>query len=197
MNSDLYTEEFRHFKYLKCPPAYIQYYKKSARDVNSVQIGAGANDPDFVWPCRLEFIEQLLDLQDSTIYFVEAGMIYNQRDRQIYDYEAARLYEIVNPIIYHGNMLNPETGRIVTVDDIPLIEDKIQNRDYILCSGKYLFEKESAQMFALDQNPLIPTNNVTYNAMFYDKEIAKKYQVAVTIFLKKNLGALSAISKMF
>jgi len=197
MNSDLYTEEFRHFKYLKCPPAYIQYYKKASQDVNSVQSHTGANDPNFVWPCRLEFIEQLLDLKDDIVYFVEAGMIYNQRDRQIYDYEAARLYEIVNPTIYKGSMLDPENGRIATSEDIPNIEDKTKNKEYNLCPKRYYTDKEDFQTFSLDQNPLIPTNYITYNAMFYDKEIAKKYQLAVTIFLKKNLGALSAISKLF
>jgi hypothetical protein len=150
-----------------------------------------------VWPCRLEFIEQLLDLQDSTVYFVEAGMIYNQRDRQMYDYEAARLYEIVNPTIYQGSMLDPENGRIATLDDISAIEDKTRNKEYNLCPRKYYTDKEDFQTFALDQNPLIPTNHVTYNAMFYDKEVAKKYQIAVTIFLKKNLGALSAIAALF
>jgi hypothetical protein len=197
MNLDLYTEEFRNFKYLKCPSAYINYYKKVSHQINSVQSGTEANDPNFVWPCRLEFIEQLLDLQDSIVYLVEAGMLYNQKDRQIYDYEAARLCEIINPIIYQGSMLSPETGRIATLEDIPIIEDKNRNKEYILCPGKYYTDMKDFQAFSLDQNPLIPTNLITYNAMFYDKEVAEKYQLAVTIFLRKNIGALSAITTLF
>ena len=197
MNLDLYTEEFRNFKYLKCPSAYINYYKKVSHQINSVQSGTEANDPNFVWPCRLEFIEQLLDLQDSIVYLVEAGMLYNQEDRQIYDYEAARLCEIINPIIYQGSMLSPETGRIATLEDIPIIEDKDSNKDYNFCSGKSIIDPEKYRIFDLGLIPLIPTNHLTYNAMFYDKEVAEKYQLAVTMFLKKNIGALSAITTLF
>lgn len=197
MNLDLYTEEFRDFKYLKCPSAYIKYYKKVSYQINSVQPGTEANDPNFVWPCRLEFMEQLLDLQDNIVYLVEAGMLYNQKDRQIYDYEAARLYEIINPIIFQGSMLSPETGRLAVLDDIPAIEDKNRNKEYILCPKKYYTDKEDFRTFSLDQNPLIPTNYITFNAMFYDKEAAEKYQFAVTVFLKKNIGALSAITTLF
>jgi len=196
MNSDLYTEEFRDFKYLKCQPIYLQFYKKAARDINAVQLSVSKNNPDFVWQTRLEFIEQLLDLRNDIVYWVEPGMLYNQKHRQTYDYEDARLHEIVNPVIYHGHPLMPEAGIIAQLDDVSKIEDKKQNADYCLCPDQ-VYKGCSGQVFKFDQNPLVPSNYVTYNAMFYNKEWAEKYRVAITQFLRKNNDAVSTITSLF
>jgi hypothetical protein len=196
MNRDLYTDEFRNFKYLKCPSAYIAYYKKSAQQINSVQIGTEASDPNFVWPCRLEFLEQLMDLRYDTAYFVEAGMIYNQRNNQAYDYEAARLYTLVNPLLFHGSVfesINESITKVATLEDIPIIEDRVTNKDWRIRSSSI----EHLSILALNQNPLIPTNYVTYNAIFYDGEWAEKYRNALTHYLRKNIDAVSAITRMF
>jgi hypothetical protein len=202
MNLDLYTEEFRNFKFLKSGPYAVNYYKKTAEQLNKVQPWAQVNDPTFTWPCRLEFVEQLLDLTYDTVYLVEPGVLYNiNRDKFSYDYEQARLNEIVHPIVYNGHILNPSEGKIAQLSDIPEIEDSYNNNDWYMCSEEYFMADPEnidhpGNIYTFNEHLLVPSDYITYSAMFYDKEWAMKYQDAITYFLRKNNDAISAISKL-
>ena len=204
MNPELYTDEFRDFKFLKSDARQINYYKNVANRLNQVQPWAQVNDPDFTWPCRLEFIEQLLDLTNDTIYIVEPGLLYNtHKDRFSYDFEQARINEIINPVVYKGQIVSPAAGQIAQISDIPEIEDSYNNLNWYLCSKEYftahpchglLFD---GRIFTFAENPLVPSDYITYTAIFYDKEWATKYRDAITFFLRKNNDAISAISRLF
>jgi hypothetical protein len=196
MNSNLYTEEFRNFKYLKSSPEQVVYYKDTARQLNLVQPWAQTNDPKFVWPCRLEFIEQLFDLKDDIVYIVEPGNLYPIEHRKhSYDYEDARLHIIENPVVVRGNpYMHPERLRVIlTEDDIPEISDFEKNRYFFVCSKN----NNPTPVLKVSDIGLIPTNNFNYVSVFYSYEWSKKYSMAITQFLRKENDAISTISKMF
>jgi len=197
MNSDLYKSEFRDFKYLKSSATDIAFYKKTALELNRIQPWAQANDPKFAWPCRLEFIEQLLDLKDDTVYIVEPGNLYPIEHRKnSYDYEDARLYTIEKPVIVHGNpLMHPERLRnILTEEDIPRILSPVENQFFFVCSNK---EYDPGPVLRIQDIGLLPTFIVNLVAVFYDKEWAEKYQKAVTDYLRKENDAVSTISALF
>jgi hypothetical protein len=198
MNPNLYTEEFRDFKYLKSSPEEIAYYKNNAKLLNSVQPWADVNDPNFIWPCRLEFIEQLLDLKDGTIYIIEPGSLRPiQYRKNSYDYEEARLHIIKKPIMtMTGPRVSPiEPEDILTEDDIQTITNSHQTRRVFICSSE---QHNASSIFSIRATGLIPlTKDFDYVAVFYDHEYAKKYYVALTKFLRKENDAISTISKMF
>lgn len=207
MSPELYTEEFRHFKYLKSQAFNVAYYKRIEEQLSKVQPWAEENDPNFKWECRIEFFEQLLDLRWDTVYLVEPGLLYSkEHDKNIFDWEEARLYEIRYPIIYEGQPMAPDEGRLATVEDIPKLEDYYEAIHYHLCTHEFMdgfADREvvqydnPGQLFRLNENPLIPTDAVSYAAMFYDKAWAQRYQRAITDHLRKNNNAISAISRLF
>jgi hypothetical protein len=200
MNPDLYTDEFRNFKYLKSHPVSVKYYKERARQINSVQPWAQINDPAFTWTSRIEFLEQLLDLHQHTVYLVypgpmtESGGAFTSHS----GYESSVLYEIVNPTIYEGNVLQPGLGELITYNDISHVED-ISGDGWCLCSQEYhkdpTVSLEVGPVFKLDKSFLFTALN--YSAIFYNKDVAEKYRDALTQFLRKNSDAVSAISRLF
>ena len=200
MNSDLYTDEYKNFRFLKCSSSAVDYYKQTEKHLNSIQPDL-QSDPNFVWKTRLEFIEQLLDLRNDVVYIVESGDLYSARPG-IYSYEAARIRTIIKPVVYQGHPLAPEEGIVATLDDISLIENPELNAHFYLCSEEYFIsdreiidtEKDFGYILRLDGNPLIPSNHIPSTALFYDKEWANKYQVALTKFLRYNSDAVSAIT---
>lgn len=199
MNPNLFTDEFRNFKYLKSSPEHVASYKDVQEHLQRV--------PDHNWECQIQFVEQLLDLSNETVYLIEPGLLYSAtHDKHIYDWEDAKLHEIIHPILYKGRLLIPEDGVRATIDDIPEIEDRKNNYNYCLVSEAYINEAKdrtrttfstSFQAYTLDENPIVPDSYVTYAAMFYDKQWAQKYQRAVTTYLRTNNNAVSAISRLF
>lgn len=204
MNSDLYTEEFRNFKYLKCSAAAVKYYKDVAKNINSIQPYSEVYDPTFVWKTRLEFVEQLLDLRNDIVYIVEAGGLCLHTTTRHYSYEDARIREIIKPVVFEGHPLTPEEGRIATLDDVPTIENHELNAHFYICPEEYFIgyadiidvEKSMSIILKFDQNPLVPSSTIIPTAFFYEKEWASKYQVALTKFLRYNADAVSTISNL-
>ncbi len=205
MSPELYTEEFRNFRYLKCDAAQVAHYKKIESMLNNVQPWAEVSDPDFRWETRLEFYEQIFDLRWDTIYMVQPGPLYSQ-DKNTFDWEHARLTEILHPVIYEGHPLMPHEGRWATAEDIPDMENYEKNAHYYLCTHEYIngfAARETVnvdnpgQVYKLDQIPISKASLLPYDAMFYDKAWAQKYQRAITDFLRKNNDAISAISRLF
>ena len=192
MNLDLYNSEFRDFKYLKSSPEDVAYYKRRASEVNRIQLGPEANDPTFVWPCRLEFIEQLLDLRDDVVYIVQPTAIKGESTRFSDCYMEARLYVIEKPIIVYGPLISPKTlDDIITEDDI---DRMLFAHNLCVCSS---IENTVEQIvIKITDIGLLP-GPLSHVAVFYDKEWAGKYQKAVTDYLRKNNDAVSAISRLF
>ena len=199
MNEDLYSDEFRNFKYLSSSAKSVDYYKAVAQQINSIQPWGQTNDPSFVWPCRLEFIEQLLDLHGESVFLVTPGDLYGvDASMKYYDYEESKCVKFINPIVYWGKLLAPENGKIVTVDDIPHIEKNID--EYCLCSSSYFHKiPDVPHLLCLLASTPINTdiNMVNFKAMFYDKDTAMAYAKALTDCLRKNHATISAIGKMF
>src|SRR6185436_12169263 len=98
MNPELYTDEFRNFKFLKSSPEEVAYFKLARTAANSIQPWDNLYDPNFSWKTRLEFIEQLLDLRNDTVYVVFAGLI-NIRD----GYEDPDIITIEKPVVLGSN----------------------------------------------------------------------------------------------
>jgi len=189
MNLDLYTEEFRHFKYLKCNALQVEYFKKNAETLQKIQPWATEHDPNFVWETRLEFLEQLFDLRKETVYIVvPADLSMSKND---YEYEDSRLYEIRKPFIYKGKSF--QMDQECTLEDIPDMEEDP--------TGFYLTSEEGTLedriFLTMDSCSLIPGVFPNYAAMFYSKDMAQRYKDAITFYLRKNLDAITSMSRMF
>jgi len=195
MNSDLYIDEFRNFKYLKSNPATVRFYKESASRINSVQPWRDLRDPNYQWPYRVEFLEQVFDLRNNSIYIVDEFLEMSNTPAAIYNnrHGECTLIEINNPVIYKGNPVQPHLGIYADATDVIDIENF--PADYILCSRKHYFTPEdrlSGHAIKVSASPLVPHSG--YSAVFYNKEYAEKYRCALSEAIRKNNDAVSAIS---
>lgn len=201
MNRDLYTDEFRSFKHLQLSPEFAAYYKMVGNLVNSIQPGPLANDPTFVWPFRVEFVDQLLDLANDTLYIVNTTAIEESNNF----YESANLLEFKNPYVFEGNIFLPDLGKPVTIDDIKRIENgwtdiyfwliPINGRKFDV--SKEALNAASENTIDVSTLPVVPKKNIGYTAMFANKDVAEHYQQAVTQALRNKKAAVSAISRYF
>ena len=195
MNLDLYNSEFRDFKYLKSSAADVAYFKRRAVEVNRIQPWADENNPEFVWPCRLEFVEQLFDLRNDIVYIVQPGNLYPIEHRQnSYDYEDTRLYAIEKPIIVYGPLIDSNNLEDILTEDGDLRVSSMSRDNLCVCSG---IENSTKQIvIKITDIGLLPSPP-SYVGVFYDKEWAEKYKIAITEFLRKNNDAVSAITRLF
>lgn len=189
MNPDLYTEEFRNFKYLKSSPEAVRYYKRKAKEINSVP--NFNNDLNFTREYRIEFLEQLLDLHPDTIY-----LVYGRVDIGFH----SALYKIVKPVLYKGTVLQPESGTLITSDDIKDVDYWVPT-GWWLCTLAYYNHsasnrgpESSGQVFSLAK--CILSYSGDYCALFYDKDSAEEYSRDLSIMLSKGKDAVSAISRL-
>jgi len=198
MNLDLYSDEFRNFKYLKSNPDLVAYFKIARAAANQIQPWANDFNPEFNWPCRLEFVEQLIDLRNDTAFIVFAGMLSTNSN----EYESANLIELNNPIILTSNPLVFASAREVTLEDIPHIES-VANKHYCLCSGNSLIDSENlrfditGRILKLNTLPIVPHSKTDFTEIFYDKTAAEGYRKALTDFLRNKLNAISALASRF
>lgn len=199
MNSEFFTDEFRNFKYLKSTARQNNYYKATELLLNSIQPQDQEYSSDFHWKYRVEFFEQLIDLQSDTVWLIEPGSLYAVGSNS-YDWEEASITELKNPVITEGHPLHPNDSRIATIDDIPELENDTHHPRYFLCTGNWedigMGFDDKLRVLSLYKFCLIPGDLPTYPALFYNKEWAIKYQRAVTAHLRKNNDAISAISKL-
>lgn len=193
MNLELYTDEFRDFKYLKSSHEAVQFYKKAAETINNIQPWTATNDPSFRWQSRIEFFEQILDLHNDTIYLVDPGALV--QGSKGYLYETARIMEIEHPLLYQGTMLSPDIGTPLGIEDIPAVEAHTTSEEYYICSGGFIYNRTDGHIIPTGLLPIVYKNPITLSAMFYDEEWAERYQNSLTTFLRNNLGAISTISK--
>jgi len=195
MNLDLYNSEFRDFKYLKSSPEDVAYYKRRASEVNRIQLGPEANDPTFVWPCRLEFIEQLLDLRDDVVYIVQPTAVKGESTRFSDCYMEARLYVIEKPIIVYGPLIDTNNPEDILTEDGDLRLSSMSRDNLCVCSSIKGTPYENIVIKIVDTGllPSLPS----YVEVFYDKEVAEKYQRAITDYLRKSHDAVSAITSLF
>ena len=180
MNPDLYTEEFRNYKYLKSPPAHVEYYRQAFNEVNKIQNWATTNDPLFVWPDRIEFLEQLIDLDGKPLHIVYPGF-----QSPTNEYEQAPIYTIQNPIIYKGPVTNPWSGKKITMDDVTEVE-KDSGTNCYLCSGlqsNSCINLYNLPVIATDSNGV--TGNISiYTALFHNRNTAEMYCSAITEYIR-------------
>lgn len=195
MNLDLYNSEFRDFKYLKSSAEDVAYYKRRALEVNRIQPWAETNDPEFVWPCRLEFIEQLIDLKDDVVYIVQPTAVAGNSNRFSDCYMEARLYVIEKPIIVYGPLIDTNNPEDILTEDGDLRLSSMSRDNLCVCSSIKGTPYENIVIKIVDTGllPSLPS----YVEVFYDKEVAEKYQKAITDFLRKNHDTISAITSLF
>lgn len=196
MNPDLYTDEYRNFKFLKSPALYVEYFKTARAAANHIQ-PCNNFDKEFNWPYRLEFVEQLLDLRHDIVYVVGAGVSTK------IGYESASIIEIYKPMILTENPIIYETSREVTIDDILFLED-ILYPHFCLCEESafdncYDISTFNGQgrIIRIETLPIVPHSKTDFTEMFYDKNTAEKYGKALTKFLRGNIDALPVLSARF
>jgi len=193
MNPDLYNSEFRDFKYLKSSPEDVAYYKRRASEVNKIQFGPEVNDPTFVWPCRLEFIEQLLDLRNDVVYIVQPTAVTGESTRFSDCYMEARLYVIEKPIIVYGPLIDSNKLKDILTEDGDLQVSLMSRDNLCICSSA---DNTEQIVIRIQDIGLLP-GPLSHVAVFYDKEWAEKYRRALTDYLRKSNDAVSAITRLF
>jgi len=189
MNPELYTDEFRNFKYLKSSSAEVSYFKTARMSANLIQPWDQELDPDFLWKTRVEFIEQLIDLRHDSVYIIFAGLT-NIRD----GYEDPSLITIEKPVVLGSNPILRGI-RELTLEDI--LTTQFIEASYCLSEEKYIQGPEfdlNGRIFNLGNLPIIPFSKPDYTEMFYDKDEAEKYRSALTIMLRNKINAISSFS---
>lgn len=205
MNRDLYTDEFRNLKFLKSHQDLVKHFKSITLGINSIQPWNSEFDPTFRWGGRVEFLEQLFDLRNDSLYIVEPCTTASVKNSRIEEYEDARIHIIQNPVICSGNPLINSNMTIATVDDIPYIEDSSKNASYYISSFENLHNLTnfSSQEYLLQkvipvrETPLVIQVKESYTALFYDPVWAEKYRSAISKFIKDYFGAISTITSRF
>jgi len=195
MRRELYTDEFRTFKYLKLSPEFRAYYEMVGNMVNA--LGEGGKP----WPFRVEFVDQLIDLRGETIYIVNGDRLYFSKDF----YEEATLSTIENMHMTEGYILTPDLGVPLDESRISDIENNRTDDQFLLFSERAKkeavagasFDAFSDQVFKVEHLPVVPKKNIGYNAIFADKSIAEEYRFVLTHTLRNKKAALSTISRYF
>jgi hypothetical protein len=193
MNPDLYTDEYRSFRFLQSKPEHVAYFKEARSAIDHIQPWDAVYDPKFSWPCRIEFTEQLLDLRGETVYIVSAGLL-TQHD----SYEEAHVVELVRPVILTNNPILYKNAKEATTLHVGSIEHN--GLPYCLTEGDKFerFVKDGevfdALTFRLNTLPIVPHAKSDFIEMFYDKDTAEKYRKALTDFLRNKMSAMSAFS---
>jgi len=190
MNPELYTDEYRNFKFLKSSPEEVEFYKNNRTMANLIQPWDSQFDPKFNWATRIEFIEQLLDLRYDSVYIVFAALLGN---RNIY--EDASIFSIENPVILDSNPISNPHAREVTIDDFPILAFW---GDYCLMSGRAITFNgidTSGRIFDLYSLPIYQGTKSHYTEMFYDRYEAEKYKRALTDMLRNKSNAISSFTR--
>lgn len=196
MNPKLYTDEFRNFKFLKSSPEQVAYFKKTRAAANLIQSWQSTNDPNFNWSSRIEFIEQLLDLREDTLYIVFAGLLTNNNE-----YEDSRILIIEKPVVLNHNPIIHKDVREASTDDIFEIENNPKG-GYCLVEGKsfrlgldneIIFDPYS-RIFNISSLPIIPQLDKSFTEMFYDEGESNKYKKYLTDMLRHQINTVSTFT---
>lgn len=188
MNPKLYTDEFRTFKFLKSSPEEVEYFHTARGAADLIQPWHLPNDSNFHWKTRLEFIEQLLDLREDTLYIVFAGLLSSRNE-----YETYSLMAIEKPIVLTGNPIIFEDYREVTIEDIPDIT--FLKPKYCIVESKYIKDEEfdhNGRVFSLNSLPIIPFSKSIFTEMFYDRTEAEQYSKNLENMLRHKINAVSS-----
>jgi hypothetical protein len=218
MNPELFSDEYKSFKFLKCSASEVKYYKDAELLLGNIRPIDKIDAGPFIWQKRIEFFEQLVDLAGTDVWYVDINGTLKKTGMHEYDYDPAKLIEIKECVLYTGFPQKP--GRYITSNDIDSVVEGhryilknvlyTSNKLHLYVSSKAYYMNVGIEPELRDTNPfdpmiclglfglpIFPGNFPTYNAMFYDKEWAKLYQKSVTQFLRKNNDAISAISRLF
>lgn len=200
MNPKLFSDEFKSFKYLRSTPAQIEYYKTAAGAANRIRPWAENHGPDFTWPNRIEFVEQLLDLRHDSIYIVFAGIMSKNNE-----WEDSNFIKIDNPLIVDRNPIIYPDARDATIEDIPHMEENaaqyclISANSFIRANnGSRIFDaRGDNKVFRMNSFPLIIDSKSDFTELFADEDTARKYKKALTEFLRNTSDAVSAFGRAF
>jgi hypothetical protein len=190
MNPDLYTDEYRNFKFLKSSPVDVSYFKTARGAADLIQPWDQDVNPNFHWKTRLEFIEQLLDLRHDSVYIVFAGLISSTNI-----YEDAKLITLEKPIVLNGNPIVHNQFREVTYEDIPHMN--FLELTFTLIEEKYMRDgmfDPNGRIFNVKSLPVIPFAKTEFTELFYDKGEAEEYKFALTDMLRKKLNTISTFA---
>jgi hypothetical protein len=189
MNPDLYTEEYRNFRFLKSDHEKVEYFKKEKKEIDKIQPWNQEFNPTFSWKHRVEFIEQIFDLRDDIVYIVSSPALRTS------SWEMASLVEIKQPIILTANPVIHGSAKEATLDDISSIEDN-KNHWFCLCERKQ-FENNlpQARVIRLSSLPVVPSwIRADFISMFYNKETAEEFRRVLTEVLRHKANAMSSFS---
>ena len=191
MNLDLYTEEYKNFRFLKSPPEHVKFFRENIALGNKIRPPTALNNENFVWKHKLTFMEQLLDLRNDSVYIVFPGILNSKND-----FESASVVEIVQPVILSRNPAIYDNPKELTIEDLPELESNEKGSIAYICSGNYANMLDS-RIFSVKSLPLVPlTADNSFTSLFYNKKTAESYGKAVTHYLRYMNDAVSSFTSM-
>ena len=191
MNLDLYTEEYKNFRFLKSPPEHVKFFRENIALGNKIRPLADLNNENFVWKHKLTFMEQLLDLRNDAVYVVFPGILNAKND-----YEFASVVEIDQPVILSTNPTIYGNPKEFTIEDLTELESNKRGSIAYICTGNYANALDT-RIFSVKSLPLVPlTVGNSFTALFYNKKTAESYGKAVTHYLRYMNDAVSSFTGM-
>jgi hypothetical protein len=189
MNLDLYTEEYKNFRFLKSPPEHVEFFRENIALGNKIRPLTALNNENFVWKHKLTFMEQLLDLRNDAVYIVFPGILNSKND-----FEIANVMEIVHPVILSRNPAIYDNPKELTIEDLPELESNEKALRTYVCSGNYANMLDT-RIFSVESLPLVPLAvGNSFTALFYNKKTAESYGRAVTHYLRYMNDAVSSFT---
>lgn len=182
--NDYKSDEYRTAKYLRSQPIYVEYFKRHRAAL--LKIGKG------VWG-NIEYIDEIIENPQKTIYHVAPGDYYRCQDIGSMDYyfTPARVKNLRNMVVFSGDRYEGLTIP-VALSAVNLIELSNGIGYLIAPYDIMLSDFEAWDIHCL---PVIQQPYITYIELFFDKTEADEYAAALTEYLQYNANAVSAVSR--
>lgn len=181
------NEELRTFKYLSFSEETRNLFIKKTEAVNRIRPGYADENSKFQWPHRIEFFEQIFDLENESLYIVAPIEI-----GKMSELARSRLYEIKNPVIHCGIFEDPKPENRATRECIKELEDYKASLHYYIISKDSQIENNSL-LASMRINPSSLYNSGA-TAFFSNKDTALEYKEALDYLTKTFADTIELIS---
>lgn len=188
--TDFKDDEYRTLKYLRSSPEYVEYFKRHAASIKRIGHGKWEN---------IEFIEDLIENQNKTLYIVSPGSIHLNGTGEIpnFDVEQSNFQIIRNYklLIHDGtksmfSSIDKNPYRIATSNDVSSIEYNY-GRGCLISNTSFIDIAAHNESVVLGNSPVISRMYNDLYEYFYKKEEAKDYAIALREYLYNNSKNIS------
>lgn len=185
--NDYKSEEFRTAKYLRSDASYVEYFNRHREALKKVGRG---------WWDNIEYIDEIIDNPGRTIYFVKPGEFKKTIAENLYQAEPASVQSL-RDVVVNKSVVMPGSENLSIVESKDIREIEMTNGAGYYLVSRAALNRNEPYIWALHNMPVIHHPWITYDELFFNKEEAKDYGIAVTEYLQYNTEAVSAIARYF